>query len=48
MFPWLDQTFMGEVDCMTSPKNVCIGCYLGRNVIDMGLLGKGRRVSIKF
>ena len=25
MFPWLQQTFVGDDDCMTSPKNVCIG-----------------------
>ena len=39
---------MGEEDCTTSLKNVHIGSYFGRNVIDMGLLGNGRRVSIKF
>ena len=23
MFPWLQQTFVGDDDCVTSPKNVC-------------------------
>ena len=28
MFPWLQQTFLGEEDCVTSPKNVCVKGYL--------------------
>ena len=28
MFPWLQQTFVGEEDCVTSPKNVCVGGYV--------------------
>ena len=28
MFPWLQQTFVGEEDCVTSPNNVCIGSLL--------------------
>ena len=27
MFPWLQQTFVREEDCLTSPKNVCVGGY---------------------
>ena len=26
MFPWLQKTFVGEKHCMTSLKNVCVGC----------------------
>ena len=29
MFPWLQQTFVGEEDCVTSPKSVCVGGYTG-------------------
>ena len=25
--PWLQQTFVGDEDCVTSPKNVCLGGY---------------------
>jgi len=27
MCPWLQQTFVGEEDCVMSPKNVCVGGY---------------------
>ena len=27
MFPWLQQTFVGQEDYVTTPKNVCIGGY---------------------
>ena len=27
MFPWLQQTFVREKDCVTGPKNTCVGGY---------------------
>ena len=29
MFPWLQQTFVGDEVCVTSPKSVCVGGYIG-------------------
>ena len=30
IFPWLQQTFVGEDDCVTNPKSVCLGGYTAR------------------
>ena len=30
IFPWLQQSFVGEDDGVTSPKSVCVGGYTAR------------------
>ena len=40
MFPWLQQTFEGEEDYVTSPKNICVAGYrcMGRSGKECHLL----------